>query len=152
MFLDMDSETSSLGKANLFNKFFNSVFTPNSSPQKSIHTVNDMDDNISFEEEDVFQYLSLFDPAKAMGIDNIPNSVLKHCSRSLCSPIYYLFQQCVKQGYLPNECRLHKIIPIDKSADKSSVKNYRPISLLCCISKVLESLVMTGFTTTSLPT
>ena len=59
MFLDMDSETSSLGKANLFNKFFNSVFTPNSSPQKSIHTVNDMDDSISFEEEDVFQYLFL---------------------------------------------------------------------------------------------
>ena len=141
MFLDMDSETSSLGKANLFNKFFNSVFTPNSSPQKSIHTVNDMDDSISFEEEDVSQYLSLLDPAKAMGIDNIPNSVLKHCSRSLCSPIYHLFQQCVKQGYLPNEWRLHKIIPIYKSADKSSVKNYRPISLLCCISKVLESLV-----------
>ena len=141
MFLDMDSETSSLGKANLFNKFFNSVFTPNCSPKKSIHTVNDMDDSISFEEEDVFQYLSLLDSAKAMGIDNIPNSVLKHCSRSLCSPIYHLFQQCVKQGYLPNEWRLHKIIPIYKSADKSSVKNYRPISLLCCISKVLESLV-----------
>ena len=141
MFLDMDSETSSLGKANLFNKVFNSVFTPNSSPQKSIHTVNDMDDSISFEEEDVFQYLSLLDPAKAMGIDNIPNSVLKHCSRSLCSPIYHLFQQCVKQGYLPSEWRLHKIIPIYKLADKSSVKNYRPISLLCCISKVLESLV-----------
>ena len=87
-----------------------------------------------------------------MGIDNIPNLVLKHCSRSLCSPIYHLFQQCVKQGYLPNEWKLHKIIPIYKSADKSSVKNYRPISLLCCISKVLESLVMTGFTTTSLPT
>ena len=47
----------------------------------------------------------------------------------------------MKQGYLPNEWRLHKIIPIYKSADKSSVKNYRPISLLCCISKVLESLV-----------
>ena len=141
MFLDMDSETSSLGKVNLFNKVFNSVFTPNSSPQNSIHTVNDMDDSISFEEEDVFQYLSLLDPAKAMGIDNIPNSVLKHCSRSLCSPIYHLFQQCVKQGYLPSEWRLHKIIPIYKLADKSSVKNYRPISLLCCISKVLESLV-----------
>ena len=33
--------------------------------------------------------------------------------------------------------------PIFKSGDKSSVKNYRPISLLCTISKVLERLVFT---------
>ena len=144
MSLDTESESSSHGKADLFNKFFSSVFTTNSLPQKSIHAVNDVDmDNsmISFEEEDVFQYLSRLDPAKAMGIDNIPNLVLKYCSQSLCSPIHHLFQQCVKQGYLPNEWRIHKIIPIYKSGDKSSVKNYRPISLLCCISKVLESII-----------
>ena len=34
-----------------------------------------------------------------------------------------------------------KIIPIYKSGDKSSVKNYCPISLLCCISKVPESII-----------
>lgn len=37
--------------------------------------------------------------------------------------------------------RTHKIVPIYKSAGKSSVKNYRPISLLCCVSKVLESVI-----------
>ena len=47
----------------------------------------------------------------------------------------------MKQGYLPNKWRIHKIIPIYKSGDKSSVKNYHPISLLCCISKVLESII-----------
>ena len=93
---------------------------------------------IFFEVEDVFQYLSHLDPSKAMGI---PNSVLQFCSHSLCSPIYHLFQQCVTQGYLPHEWRIHKIIPIHKSSDKSSVRNYCPISLLCCISKVLELLV-----------
>ena len=120
------------------------MFTTNSLPQKSIHAINDVDMDtsmISFEEEDVFQYLSRLDPAKAMGIDNIPNLVLKYCSQSLCSPIHHLFQQCVKQGYLSNEWRIHKTIPIYKSGDKSSVKNYRPISLLCCISKVLESII-----------
>ena len=37
--------------------------------------------------------------------------------------------------------RLHVITPIHKSGDKSSVKNYRPISLLCIISKVLEKII-----------
>ena len=61
MSLDTDSESSSHLKADLFNKFFSSVFTTNSLPQKSIHAVNDVDMDtsmISFEEEDVFQYLS----------------------------------------------------------------------------------------------
>ena len=72
MFLDTDSESSSHGKADPFNKFFSSVFTTNSSTQKFIHAVNDVDIDtsmISFEEEDIFQYLSRLDHAKAMGIE-----------------------------------------------------------------------------------
>ena len=42
---------------------------------------------------------------------------------------------------VPREWKLHCIVPIFKTGDKSSVTNYRPISLLCCISKVLERLI-----------
>ena len=35
----------------------------------------------------------------------------------------------------------HSVILVFKSGVKSSVTNYRPISLLCTISKVLEKLV-----------
>ena len=35
----------------------------------------------------------------------------------------------------------HLIKPIFKSGDRNSVKNYRPISLLCVTSKVLERIV-----------
>jgi len=44
-------------------------------------------------------------------------------------------------GNLPSEWKIHKIIPVYKSWDKSSVANYWPISVLCVISKVLERLV-----------
>ena len=76
-----------------------------------------------------------------MGIDGIPNYVLKNCAMSLCEPLHHLFVQCFNQSYLPEEWRIHKIVPIHKSGDKSSVRNYRPISLLCCVSKVLERIV-----------
>ena len=42
---------------------------------------------------------------------------------------------------IPYEWKCHSITPIFKSGDKSLVKNYRPISLLCIISKILEHLI-----------
>ena len=76
-----------------------------------------------------------------MGIDGIPNYVLKCCAESLCRPIQHLFVQCIQQACLHAEWKINKITPIHKSKDISSVCNYRPISLLCCVSKVLERIV-----------
>ena len=42
---------------------------------------------------------------------------------------------------IPGDWKQHTIIPVYKSGDKSTLKNYRPISLLCSISKLLESLI-----------
>ena len=67
--------------------------------------------------------------------------VLKSCAEALCSPIHNLFCVSLSTGKLPAEWRTHLITPIFKSGDRSLVKNYRPISLLCTISKVLERLV-----------
>ena len=41
---------------------------------------------------------------------------------------------------LLSEWNTHCVVPVFKSGDKSNVANYRPISLLCVTSKVLESL------------
>ena len=42
---------------------------------------------------------------------------------------------------LPEEWRIHLVSPIFKSDERNDVRNYRPISLLCLLSKVLERLV-----------
>jgi len=67
--------------------------------------------------------------------------LLKSCSIALCEPLHYLFSKSLEQQILPSEWRLHSITPIYKSGDRASVTNYRPISLLCSVSKVLEKLV-----------
>ena len=59
---------------------------------------------------------------------NVPQSLL-----------HYLFCLTVKYGYLPSEWKIHKIIL--KSGNRTQVKNYRPISLLSNISKVLERII-----------
>ena len=105
--------------------------------EDTCHDLSDIEISI----HDVFQSLAKLDISKAMGIDGIPNFVQKFCSESLCSPIHYLFVQCFQQSYLPVEWRTHKIVPIFKSGDKSSVNNYQPISLMSCTSKVLERII-----------
>ena len=79
---------------------------------------------------------------KAMGIDGIGPSVLKHSALALCGPLHHLFiMLSLSLSYIPEEWHTHLVTSILKSGDASSVTNYRPISLLCCISKVLERIV-----------
>ena len=66
---------------------------------------------------------------------------MKHCALSLTRPLCHLFNLSLSTGAIPQEWNAHLIVPVYKLAERSSVQNYRPISLLCNTSKVLESLV-----------
>ena len=76
-----------------------------------------------------------------MGCDGIGSKLLKHCSLALYIPLHHLYSLSISKHIIPLEWKHHSITPVYKSGDKSQVINYRPISLLCIISKVLERLV-----------
>ena len=97
--------------------------------------------HISISPHDVWASLTSLDSSKASGIDNLNPKVLKFCAMSLSAPICHLFCKSISHGQLPMEWKIYHIIPILKSGDRSQVNNYRPISLLCIISKVLERIV-----------
>ena len=144
MTLDSNSAASDKEKAILFNQYFHSVFSTSSFPLPSTSELtrpNSFIDAVIFNELDVFKGLRALDVSKAMGCDGIGPMVLKHCAIALYQPFYHLFSLSLSQHYLPLEWRTHLIKPIYKSGDKSSVRNYRPISLLCIVSKVLEKVV-----------
>ena len=63
------------------------------------------------------------------------------CATPLCTPLCHLFCVSTQSAHIPLEWRIHKIRPIFKAGDKSSVTNYRPISLLSSTSKVLERII-----------
>ena len=133
-------------KADLFNLFFHSVYKPSpsnsplpvsSGPTLSYPSIS----NISLTELDVFSALSSLDPTKSMGVDGIGLKLLKQCSLALYIPLHHLFQLSISKQAIPREWKHHSITPIYKSGDKSSVSKYRPVSLLCIVSKVLERLI-----------
>jgi hypothetical protein len=144
MYFNTKSAATDQDKASLFNEFFHSVFvhSPDLLPSDfSLPPPTDILCDIEITIHDVFLGLSSLMPQKASGIDGIPARLLKLCATSLCQPVHHLFTQCFVQACLPSEWKLHKISPVYKNGSKNLVTNYRPISLLPCISKVLEKII-----------
>ena len=56
-------------------------------------------------------------------------------------PLFLLFRKTLEYEQIPTAWKEGQIIPIFKKGDKSSVSNYRPVSLTSVISKVMETLV-----------
>ena len=59
----------------------------------------------------------------------------------LIYPLHYIFNLSLKTGIVSIQFKIAKVIPIFKTGDRTSMDNYRPISLLSTFSKILEKLV-----------
>ena len=81
------------------------------------------------------------DTSKATGPDDIPALVLKMAAPELAKPLARLFQLCFDSGYMPAQWKCANVIPCYKKGDKHTPGNYRPISLLSIMSKVMEKLI-----------
>ena len=66
---------------------------------------------------------------------------MKDGANILAKPISVLCNLSISQGVFPNACKVAKIKPIFKKGTKTDPSNYRPISLLPSISKIIESVI-----------
>ena len=80
---------------------------------------------------------------KSSGHDGISNILLKSLSDVLATPLSIVFNQSPSCGIFPDIMKLAEVIPLHKSGSKHLVDNYRLISLLMTISKILEKVVYT---------
>ena len=75
------------------------------------------------------------------GIDIIPSKLLKCFNENVLFTLSHIFNLSFKQGKFIECFKIAKLIPIHKSGTKNEINNFRPISLLSSLSKVLEKLV-----------
>jgi hypothetical protein len=80
-------------------------------------------------------------PSKATGPDGIPAYLLQRCSEVIAPSLTVLFELSLQQGVFPSEWKSANVVPIPKKGDAHEVTNYRPVSLLSQVSKVLERLI-----------
>ena len=96
---------------------------------------------INITPEIVWKLLLKLDTSKATGPDCVSNKLLKSCADSLCFPLSELFNKSMKLGIFPNQWKTATVTAIFKKNNRQIKENYRPISLLSCISKVFEKIV-----------
>ena len=105
-------------------------------------SANEFPDDFLCSVEEVEHLLASVDTSKA---DLLSAKMLKATATSIAPAITSLFNLSLTQGQLPAEWKLACIMPIPKSEDKSNPANYRPISLLSILSKLLEKHVQSYY-------
>ena len=114
-----------------------------------------INENVSFEscfsfkeiqESDIQKEVSNLNSKKAGTFGNIPKKVLKDSS-DICDSILqdiWNYEILGKQYFFKN-IKLADITPVYKKKDPTLVENYRPVSVLPCVSKVFERIIQKQF-------
>ena len=92
----------------------------------------------SVSEEDVIKIILNLKPKSSCGCDEIPVKLIKFAKSELCKPITPIVNQCLETGIFPDKLKIAKVIPLFKKGDPEQIDNYRPISILPAISKIIE--------------
>ena len=90
---------------------------------------------------EIDKYISNLPNKTSSGHDAINNVLLKQIKASILVPLTDIFNTSLKNGTFPNLMKLAEVIPLHKGKAKDNEANYRPISLLLTISKILEKVM-----------
>ena len=131
-------------KANILNRQYQSVFS-----QEDIDNIPEPDvpdypamPEIYVSEEGVYKLLSDLNVNKASGPDLIPFKILKIAAQPLSRCLALLFNRSLASGTLPQDWCTANITPVFKKGERFKAANYRPVSLTCISSKLMEHIIV----------
>ena len=139
-----DFKLSLLEKADILNKYFSSISNLNDEnkvlPDFDCGCLNVLSD-IEVCEQDVIDIISTLNADKAVGHDIISNRMLLAVKNEIAKPLPLLFNRSIQEMVFPDQWKIAHVIALFKKGDESLPSNYRPVSLLSCVSKILEKIV-----------
>ena len=97
--------------------------------------------HVYFTTEEIQSSWMQLDVNKAKGPHRIRNALLKNLHKSLPKSLCLHFNLIACKAHFPTKWKVAEIVPIYKDGDKHDASNYRPISLLSVVSKLLETLI-----------
>ncbi len=131
-------------KAEALNNYFVSISTVDDShetlPDFTPRTQAKID-SIHVTEHDITDIILKLNVHKASGPDEFSHRMLKETATTICKPLCMLFNRSLLEGDYPSKWKKANVMPLFKKGDRDQPSNYRPISLISCIGKVLERVV-----------
>ena len=87
--------------------------------------------------------------SKAAGPDNLPTGLLQESAKEISSSLCYTINRSTNTGVFPSSRKIAKVTSVYKSGCVKDIENYRPVSILSVVSKVMEKEVINNFQFTS---
>ena len=119
---------------------FSSQTTKNYYAKTSCNVSNDFEFS-SVSEEDVKKILLSLDTSKAAVIEQIPAKFLRNGAEVLALPLGNIMNLSTKLSNFSEECEIAKLKPMFKRGARTGPKNYRLISFLPLVSKIIEKSI-----------
>lgn len=92
-------------------------------------------------QNEVTAIIQRLDNKKAHGVDDINAKTLKECVTVIAPALTHLINVCFGTGQYPNGLKIARVVAIHKSGPKDNINNYRPISILPTMNKVVERCI-----------
>ena len=124
---------------NFFGSCFNSSISPLTAADIDLLHSNAPSDDLLCTPSQIEALITALDPQKASGPDGISVKMLKATATSIAPSIAKLFNISIDLATFPQSWKISSVVPIPKSKKQlREAANYRPISLLSVMSKLLE--------------
>ena len=78
---------------------------------------------------------------KATGLDGISARLLKEACPKIVPSLTHIINLSIRSGCFPEEWKISKVLPLYKEDIKSDPNNYRPISILPVVSKIIGKVI-----------
>ena len=136
--------------ANLINKHFTTIgpklnnLIPSSNQIATDNIQNPL--NLTFSlakisENKTLRILQSLKKKTSCSFDGLSNKLIKGIALGIYKPLTKVINKSIEEGICPQNMKIAKIIPLFMSGNREDPNNYRPISLLPTLSKILEKVI-----------
>ena len=79
--------------------------------------------------------------SKSSGVDNIVPYIVQQIIPQIANQRAHIFNKSLQTGIVPDKLKIATVIPLYTNDNPEPFKNYRPISILACFSKIIERIM-----------
>jgi hypothetical protein len=130
---------------NIFNKtFIEMVFKLDKKLPHTSNNITNLKDSfvlLEITQTELIKIIQSMKNKKSAGLDDISTCLLNKCIPHIIKPLLELVNVSIREGIFPSKLKKSVVKPIYKKGKKEEAINYRPITLVPALSKVLEKVI-----------